>query len=123
MIRGKIDIKIIFILILAGFLILSLIFRPSKSINTYEDKINRLEQENDSLLSNNDSLKLINGKLHEEFDKLLIDINKTQIELDKTNDKIKDLENGKGKVSGYVNKLNADGVAKSLSDYLNRAKK
>jgi len=123
MIKEKIDIKLIFILILASILIFTLIFRPSKSINTHKDKINQLEQENKLLLSNNDSLKLINSKLHEEFDKLLIDINKTQNELDKTNDKIKDLENGKGKVSGYVNKLNADGVAKSLSDYLNRAKK
>lgn len=123
MIKGKIDIKIIFILILASILILSLIFRPSKSINTYEDKINQLEQKNDSLLKNNDSLKLINDKLQGEFNKLLNDINETQIELDKTNNKIKDLENGKSKVSGYVNKLNADGVAKSLSDYLNRTKK
>lgn len=123
MIKDKIDIKVIFILILASILILSLIFRPSKSIDTYNNKINQLERENDSLLFNNDSLKTINTKLDVEYNKLLIDINKTHLELDKTNDKIKDLENGKGKVSTYVNKLNADGIAKSLSDYLDRAKK
>ncbi len=123
MFKQKIDIKVIFILILAGALILSFIFRPSKSIDDYEDKINQLKHQNDSLLSNNDSLKSANYKLDEEVKKILIDIDKTQVKLDKTNNKIKDLENGKSKVSGYVNNLNADGVAKSLTDYLNRTKK
>lgn len=123
MFKEKIDIKVIFILILAGALILSFIFRPSKSIDTYKDTINQLHQQNDSLLSNNDSLKSLNTKLDGEIKKILVDIYKTQTNLDKTNNRIKDLENGKGKVSGYVYRLNADGVAKSLTDYLNRAKK
>jgi len=123
MFKGKIDIKVIFILILAGALILSFIFRPSKSIDSYKDKIHQLRQENDSLLFNNDSLKTANIKLNSEIKKILIDINLTKVKLDKTNKKLKNLENGKSKVSGYVNSLNADGVAKSLSEYLNRSKK
>jgi predicted nuclease with TOPRIM domain len=123
MFKGKIDIKVIFILILAGALILSFIFRPSKSIDSYKDKIHQLRQENDSLLFNNDSLKTANIKLNSEIKKILIDINLTKVKLDKTNKKLKNLENGKSKVSGYVNKLNADGIAKSLSEYLNRSKK
>lgn len=123
MFKQKIDIKVIFILILAGALILSLIFRPSKPIDTSEDKIKQLNKENEMLLSNNDSLKLANIKLDIEINKILKEIDKTQKELEKTNKKIKDLENGKGKVTSHVNKLNADGIANSLSEYINRAKK
>jgi len=122
MLKQKIDIKVIFILILAGALILSFIFRPSKPIDNYEEKINQLKQQNDSLLSNNDSLKSANIKLNGEIKKILIEIDLTKAKLDKTNDKIKKLENGKSKVSGYVNKLNADGIAKSLSEYIERSK-
>ena len=123
MFKQKIDIKVIFILILAGALILSLIFRPSKTINNNEDKIKQLNKENEMLLSNNDSLKLANLKLDNEINKILKEIDKTQQELEKTNKKIKDLENGKGKVTAYVNKLNADGIANSLTEYINRSKK
>ena len=43
MFNTKIDIKLIFIFILSGVLILSFIFRPSKPIETYEDVINGLK--------------------------------------------------------------------------------
>lgn len=123
MFKGKIDIKMVFIFVLATLLILSFIFRPSKSIDNYEDRINQLKEQNDSLLLNNDSLKLANTKLDIEIEKLLIDIDSTQAKLDETNNRIISLENGKNKVSGHVNKLNADGIANSLSDYLNRTEK
>jgi len=122
MLKEKIDIKVIFILILAAALILSFIFRPAKKIDLYEDEIKQLHEQNDSLLLDNDSLKLANSKLDNKIKKILIIIDSTQVKLDKTNKKIKDLENGKGKVSSYVNGLNADGVARSLSEYLDRAK-
>lgn len=122
MFKGKIDTKVIFILILAAALILSLIFRPAKKIDMYTDQIKQLHEQNDSLLLNNDSLKLVNSKLDKEIKKILIVIDSTQAKLDQTNKKIKDLENGKGKVSSYVNGLNADGVARSLSEYLDKAK-
>ena len=123
MLKGKIDIKIIFIFILATLLVLSFMFRSSKPIDDYEDRINQLKEQNDSLLSNNDSLKLVNNNLDVEIQKLLKDIDSTQAKLDETNNRIIDLENGKNKVSGHVNKLNADGIANSLSDYLNRSEK
>lgn len=123
MFKGKIDIKIIFIFVLATLLIISFIFRPSKPIDGYEDRINQLKEQNDSLLSNNNSLKLENSKLDVEIQKLLKDIDSTQAKLDETNNRIISLENGKNKVSDNVNKLNADGIANSLSDYLNRSEK
>ena len=119
MFKGKIDIKMIFILVLAVALILAIVFRPSKGIEMYENEIKELHEQNESLLNHNDSLKIVNSKLDEKNKKIIQAIDSTQVELDKTNDRIKDLENGKGKVSGYVNTLNADGVANGLSEYLN----
>lgn len=119
----KLDIKSIFIIALAAALLLSLWFRPSKPINRYEDEIKKLNEENKSLLSTNDSLKLENIKINDDIKKLLVDIDKVQDKLDKTNDRVKDLENGKIKVSGHVKSLDADGVAKSLTEYLNKKTK
>lgn len=119
MFKGKIDIKMIFILVLAVALILTIVFRPSKGVEMYENEIKELHEQNESLLNHNDSLKIVNSELDEKNKKIIQAIDSTQVELDKTNDRIKDLENGKGKVSGYVNTLNADGVANGLSEYLN----
>ena len=120
MFKGKIDIKVIFILILAVLLILSYIFRPSKGIDMYEDEINALREENERLTLSNDSIKLLNNQLDIEIKKLSELIDSTQSKLSDNEVKIKDLENGKGKVSGYVKTLNADGIAKSLTEYLNK---
>lgn len=114
------DKKDIGIIVLGVLLILSFIFRPSKGIDTYEDEINNLKIANETLKNNNDSLLIINGTLSAEIKELMTNIDSTQTALANTEDKINDLENGKGKVSGYVNTLNADGVANELTNYLNR---
>jgi len=123
MLKGKLDIKMIFILILGAALIISFIFRPSNEIDTHEDEIKLLHEENASLLSQNDSLALENVKLNEEIERILIDIDSTLHLLDQTNDRINDLENDKDKVADYVKSLDADGVANSLTEYLNNRTK
>jgi len=122
MFKGKIDIKVIFIIILAVALILSFIFRPSKNIDNHEDEIELLNKENERLFSVNDSLQLENLKLNKEIEQLIVSIDSTKVLLDENKDKIKDLENGKSKVSTYVDRLNVDGVTSSLSEYLNKRK-
>jgi len=122
MFNGKIDIKVIFIIILAVALILSFIFRPSKDIDNHEDEIELLNKQNKRLFNINDSLQLENLKLNEEIEQLIVSIDSTKVLLDKNKDKIKDLENDKSKVSTYVDRLNVDGVTTSLSEYLNRRK-
>ena len=122
MLKEKLDIKTILILVLGAVLILSFIFRPSKEIEMYEDEINLLKQQNEKLLNSNDSLELANSRLDEEIEGYLIEIDSTQVLLDENKEKITDLENGKDKVSGYVNGLNADGVTESLTEYLKRRK-
>jgi regulator of replication initiation timing len=120
MLKGKLDIKIIFILVLAGALILSFIFRPTTEIDLYEDEIELLKEENKVLIHNNNSLNIENRKLDKEIEGYLIKIDSTQVLLYENKNKINDLENGKNEVSSYVNGLNANGVASSLTDYLNK---
>ena len=114
------DSKSIFILVLGAALVLSFIFRPSKDISIYEDKIKNLKHINKGLILNNDSLLTNNELLNIEIRALINNFDSTQVALANTEEKLKDLENEKGKVSGYVSTLNADGVANELANYLNR---
>ena len=116
----KLGTKEILILVLAGALVLSFIFRPSKEIDYYEDEINNLKQQNELLHGSNDSLKTQNGVLAREITDILITIDSTKAKLADTKDKLNDLEDEKGKVSDRVRVLNANGVAGELTDYLNK---
>ncbi len=116
----KLSLEKIIIIVLGVALLLSVIFRPSKPIDTYEDEISALKEENKNLVLSNDSLKTQNLKLNEEIREILVTIDSTQAALDSTQIKINDLEDGKSNVSNIVRKLNADGVSRELSNYLNR---
>lgn len=116
----KLDLKTIAIIILGGALVLSIIFRRSKPIDMYENEIEALHNANEVLLSENDSLSLANMVLDEEIDRIYIVIEATEARLDSTNIKIKDLEDGKNKITTHVAALDADGISKSLTEYLNR---
>jgi len=105
----KIDIKLIFIFILAVALILSFIFRPPTPIETYEDVINDLKEENKQLLLSNDSISKINNQLQIEIDQILFVIDSTKVLLKDKEIKLKE-----------VNSLHADDVTSTISDYLKR---
>ena len=120
MLNVKIDIKTIFILVLAVALILSFIFRPNVPIDTYEEEINALKQENRELILSNDSINKLNKKLEEEIREILFTIDSTQALLRNTENKLKELEGRRNEVSNIVDNLNSDGVTKSISDYLKR---
>ena len=120
MLNIKIDIKLIFIFILAIALILTIIFRPSIPIETYESEINTLKQVNKELLISNDSITGINKKLEEEIRQILFTIDSTEALLRNSENKIKELEEQRDEISDIVDNLNSDGVTKSISDYLKR---
>jgi len=120
MLNIKIDIKLIFIFILAGALILTIIFRPSKPIETYENEINALKKVNQELLISNDSIAVLNKKLEEEIKEILFTIDSTEALLRNTENKLKELEGRRNEVSNIVDNLNSDGVTQSISDYLKR---
>ena len=120
MLNIKIDIKLIFIFILAIALILTFIFRPSKPIETYENEINALKKVNKELLLSNDSISILNKKLEEEIKEILFTIDSTEALLRNTENKLKELEGRRNEVSNIVDNLNSDGITNSLSDYLQR---
>lgn len=114
----KLDYKTIFILVLAIVVVLLIVFRPSKSIEKYEDEIKQLQLDNERLFGNNDSLKTANKLLSEENEKLLRDIDNNTAMADSADKKITGLENEKDNVSDMVRKLNANGVTDALSNYV-----
>ena len=120
MFKGKIDIKVLFILVLAGALIFNFIFSDSTDIDEYKEKIKVLQNENSKLLNNKDSLELVNLKINKINDSLMFTVDSTKLKIAQKNDQIKDLQNAKDKVSDIISNLNADGVASTLSEYLSR---
>ena len=120
MFKGKIDIKVLFILVLAGALIFNFIFSDSTDIDEYKEKIKVLQNENSKLLNNKDSLELVNFKLNKVNDSLMFTVDSTKLKIAQKDNQIKDLQNAKDKVSDIISNLNADGVASTLSEYLSR---
>ena len=119
----KLGLEKIVIIVLAVALVLSLVLRPSKPIDMYEDEISNLKENNKNLLLSKDSLKLENIKLNEDISKILITIDSTKVALDSNQRKINELENAKGNIGNVVRKLNVNGVTRELSEYLNRRTK
>ena len=120
MLKVKIDTKTIFILVLATALILTIIFRPTKPIETYENEINMLKEQNKELMLSNDSIISLNLQLEKEIKEILFTIDSTQALLRNTEKKLKKLEERRNEVSNIVDNLNSDGITESLSNYLKR---
>ena len=112
------NIQMIFILILAVALVLSFVFRPSKSIDVYEDEIKLLRNQNKKLLSTKDSIQKLNGKLQIEIDAILIKIDSTLVMLNLTDSTLKELENKRDEIPTIVHNMDSDAIIVSLSEYL-----
>ena len=111
--------KMILIVLLSIFLVISFLFRP-KVDNTYLTKIKALEQQNDSTMKVNDSLNKANLVLQNEA-KHLQDTIITNIGIMKRRDSIIYVFNKKeNETRNFVNNLGADSVASQLTDYLQR---
>ena len=118
----NLDIKTIFILILAVALILMFIFGGggNKGIDNYKDELNNLKEQNDSLLHSNDDLKNKNDDLTIKYDEIIDDIIEIDGGLNNNSGDIANLQDEKDKVADRVRVLNADGVAIELSNYFIR---
>lgn len=117
------NIQTVFILILAIALVLSLLFRPSKSIDTYEDKIKALQDQNEQLLLSNDSINNINNKLQKEINTILYAIDSTKVILKETEDKLAELEKKRNEIPGIIDDMDSDDITNNISDYLKRRSK
>jgi len=115
------DIKSIIILILSLVIVGIILFNPSKKeINKYETEINNLNKKNKELLFKNDSLKNVNRQLGNDILILTKKIDDINIELEDNENLIKRLKKKKGEIFSNVNSMDANGVTRSLTDYLKR---
>ena len=114
------NIQLVFILILAGALILSLVLRPSTPIDTYEDELKELAEINKQLGISNDSINLINIGLQKEIQNIIHEIDGTQIILQQTEEKLKKLENAKNEIPTFINNMDGDSITYYITEYLSR---
>ena len=120
MFKSKIDIKTIFILVLGAAVILLLLFRPTKEINTHEEEILMLENQNKILLQDNDSLSSINNKLIEDVVILEEDVEEINIKLEDSTKEIDKLKKKKNEIPSNVIIMDANDVTYNIADYLER---
>ena len=120
MFKSKIDIKTIFILILGAAVILLLLFRPSKVINTHEEELLKLKTRNKLLLQNNDSLSSINNKLIEDVVILEEGVEEINIKLENSTKEIEKLKKKKNEIPANVIIMDANDVTYNIADYLER---
>ena len=117
------NIQLVFIVILAVALILSLLFRPQTSIDTYEDEINTLKDQNTLLLLSNDSINNLNNKLQKEINTILYTIDSTKAILEETETKLADLEKKRNEIPNIISHMDSDDITNNISDYLKRRSK
>ena len=120
MFKTDIDIKTIFILVLGVAVILLLLFRPSKDINTHEEEILILRNQNIVLLQNNDSLSTINDKLIEDVIILEEGVEEINVKLKESSKEIDELKKKKNEILSGVIIMDANDVTNNIADYLKR---
>lgn len=118
-IKSKLDLKMIFIIILAITLILSFIFRKGNIIDNYKIEKEQLAKENKKLKHEFDSITAINIWLEKDRKFITDSLNMTKIALNNSTIRIKDLEKRQNEIHKIVNNLNANGVANEFSNFLN----
>jgi uncharacterized protein YoxC len=117
------NIQLVFIIILAVALILSILSKPSTPIDTYEDEINLLRKQNKELRLSNDSLTSANVKLQEEINIILYAIDSTEVALRETEAKLAELEKRRNEIPSIISNMDSDDITNSISDYLKRRSK
>ena len=114
------NIQLVFIIILAVALILSILSRPSPTIDTYEDEINILKKHNKELRLSNDSLISANGELQKEINIILYSIDSTEVVLREIETKLVKLEKKRNEIPNIISNMDSDDITNNLTDYLKR---
>ena len=117
------NIQLVFIIILAVALILSLLSKPSTPIDTYEDEIELLKTQNKKLRLSNDSLNSVNDKLQNEINVILYAIDSTKVILKEKEGKLADLEKQRNEIPNIINNMDSDDITNNITNYLQRRSK
>ena len=115
----KLDIKSIAIIVLGIALIISFILGQRNNVDLKKDEIEKLHNENEAIMKMNDSLLQANQRIDQEIKDIHTRLAATAIELVSTQKQLKDLKNRSHEIPKYVGTLSANGIASSLTDYLN----
>ena len=114
------NIQLVFIIILAVALILSILSRPSPTIDTYEDEINILKKHNKELRLSNDSLISANGELQKEIYIILHVIDSIEVVLREIEIELAELEKRRNEIPNIISNMDSDDIINNLADYLKR---
>lgn len=119
----KLDIKTIFILVLSLALIISFFVGQKNKIDYRKDEIKALHAKNNELSKTNDSLATANAILDKKLAKIDSLIKANDIKISEKQSQIEILKRRKNEIPSHVNVLSANGVASSLSKYIERTRK
>ena len=119
----KIDIKLVFILVLSLALIISFFVGQKNKIDYRKDEIEVLHAKNNELLKKNDSLATVNQILDKKIAKIDSIIKVNDMKISEKQSQIETLKRRKNEIPSHVNVLSANGVASSLSKYIERTRK
>lgn len=119
----KLDIKTIFILVLSLALIISFFVGQKNKIDYRKDEIEILNAKNNFLSKKNDSLISANKILDEKLLKIDSLIKVSDIKISEKQLQIERLKRKKNEIPTYVNVLSANGVASSLTKFIERTRK
>ena len=115
----KLDIKSIAIIVLGIALIISFLFGQHNNVDYQKDDIEELHKQNKANLKANDSLLYANKRIDQEIKDIHDKLASTAIELASTQKELRYLKNRTNEIPKYVGTLSANGIASSLTDYLN----
>jgi len=116
----KIDIKSVFIVILAIGLIFSFLIGQRSKIDYKKDELKTLHDSNELLISKNDSLLTVNTVLDRKIASINLIIEQNNKKLSETQSQLEKLKKKRNEVSNNVNSLSANGVSNAFSDFLNK---
>ena len=118
----NIDLKTIFIFILGGLLVLSIIFNQTRK-PTDDSVIKALNEKSNLLEKNNEELKKANQKLDSTLFIVKQELTLNKEKLNKTQAQLQVLKNKRNEISTNVNRLSANGVANAFTEYLDKRTK
>ncbi len=116
----KLDGKTIMIIILTTLVIIMMLSRSKNNVYYYKEEIKELNEKNLRLKAQYDSLSLENKKIDAQLEKIYGVIKITEKLIVQYDNRIKELKDRQNETSDRINVLNADGVARELTNYIKK---
>lgn len=119
----KLDIKWWIIFILAGILIFNIMCQKPNKIDIYKDENKKIQKQNELLLKRNDSIDKENSILNKRITEAELRIAQGVEQARQLQVDINNLETKRNEINNHVKHLDANGVARELSEYIRERRK